>query len=299
MKRLLLLLFISIFSASLYAQVSDTAWKKGGKMSLTFTQVSFSNWAAGGENSYGGSGFLNLFANYKEGKRIWDNDLDLNYGMIKLDDKPVRKSEDKIDFLSKYGHQIAKNLYASANINFLTQFTEGFKYPNDSTVVSSFMAPGYLQFGLGIDYKPTSYFSVSFLPLTGRITYVHNQSLADSGAYGVTKAVLDVDGNVITPGKNSRAEFGMASFIIFQKEVLKNIEFKSKLSLFSSYLDHPENIDINWDALLSLKVNKYISTYIGLSMIYDDDIILTDKDGKQGPRTQYKQMFGVGLALDI
>lgn len=299
MKRILLLYLLTIAGSTICAQVSDTAWKTGGKLAATFTQVSFSNWAAGGENSYGGSGFLNLFANYKEGKRIWDNDIDFNFGMVKLADNPLRKSEDKIDLLSKYGREIAKNLYASANLNFLTQFTEGYKYPDDSTIVSSFMAPGYLQFGLGIDYKPTDYFSISLLPLTGRITYVHNQTLADSGAYGVTKAVLDVDGNVITHGKNSRAEFGIASFFIFQKEVIKNIEFKSKLSLFSNYLENPQNIDVNWDSLLSLKVNKYISTYIGLSLLYDDDIIITEQDGSKGPRTQYKQMFGFGLALEM
>jgi len=42
----------------------DTSWKKGGFISLSFTQVSLSNWAAGGEEAYSGIALLNLFANY-------------------------------------------------------------------------------------------------------------------------------------------------------------------------------------------------------------------------------------------
>ena len=30
----------------------DTAWKAGGVINFTFSQAAFSNWAAGGENSY-------------------------------------------------------------------------------------------------------------------------------------------------------------------------------------------------------------------------------------------------------
>ena len=128
MKQKLLIVLILILSNVALAQTepatvkSDTAWKKGSKLTLSFSQVSFSNWAAGGENSSGGNGFFNLFAKYKEGNRMWDNNLDLAYGLLKLEGQALRKSEDKIDFYSKYGLTIAKNLYFSTNFNFNTQF---------------------------------------------------------------------------------------------------------------------------------------------------------------------------------
>lgn len=305
MKQNLLIVLLLFLSQIAFAQAdsllpkTDTAWKKGSKLSLSFSQVSFSNWAAGGENSLGGNGFLNLFAKYKEGNRIWDNNLDLAYGLLKLESQSVRKSEDKIDFYSKYGVELAKKLYFSTNFNFLTQFSDGYKYPDDSTLVSKFLAPAYIQLGIGIDYKPNDYLSLSFLPLTGRLTLVTHQPLADAGAYGVDAAVIDTNGVVLEEGKNSRFELGTAAIALFQKELIKNVELKSKLQLFSNYLEHPENIDVNWDSMLSLKVNKFISTFIGISIIYDDDIPLTDKNGNTGPRTQLKQTFGVGLAMEF
>ena len=69
--------------------------------------------------------------------------------------------------------------------------------------------------------------------------------------------------------------------------------------MFSNYLDNPQNIDINWEALLILKATKYISTYIGLQTIYDHDILIADKNGKKAPRTQFKQTFGVGFSYSI
>lgn len=301
MKKILLALSF-ILSILLVTAQNDSTWKTGGKFALTFSQVSFTNWAAGGENSFGGNSMINLFSNYKEGKRIWDTQLDLAYGMLKLNGNDARKTDDKIEFLSKYGHEISKNIYASANLKFNTQFYKGYKYPDDSTLVSTFMSPGYAQFGVGIDFKPREYFSLSFLPATGRLTIVTEQSLADKGAYGVDPAVFDTIGDqlvIIKQGKNTRFELGAAMQMLLKKEILKNIELQSKLQLFSNYLKNPQNIDFNWDNLISLKVNKYISTFIGVSMLYDDDITITDKDGKMGPRTQLKQTFGAGLAFDF
>lgn len=299
MKQFFTTLILLIFPVVLFAQ-SDSSWNKGGKFALTVSQVSFSNWAAGGENSYGGNSMLNLFANYKKGKKIWDTNLDLAYGMMRLNGNDARKTDDKIDFFTKYGHEISNNLYASANLKFSTQFYKGFKYPDDSTVVSTFLAPAYCQFGLGIDFKPKEYFSLSFLPATGKVTIVMDQELANQGAYGVEKAVYDTIGDVIyikEEGKNYRFELGAALQVVFKKELIKNIEFQSRLQLFSNYLDNPQNIDVNWDSMLSLKVNEYISTFVGVSMLYDDDIKIMVEDGNIGPRTQIKQTFGLGLAM--
>ena len=291
MQKLTLTIVLSFLLAGiLNAQTPDTTklWTTGTKASLSFTQVSLTNWAAGGENSFGGNSFLNLFANLKQGKTTWDNSLDLAYGLIKLGEAKIRKSDDKIDLVSKFGHNVInKNLFLSANLSFKSQFTEGFNYPNDSVMISNFLAPGYLMLGLGMDYKPFPYLSVSLLPLTGRMTLVTDETLSDAGAYGVD------------PGKTVRSEFGAALKVTFEKDVFTNVSIKSKLDMFTNYMDRPQNIDINWEALMILKVNKYISTFLGFQTIYDHDILITDKDGKTGPRTQFKQTFGVGLTYSV
>lgn len=289
-RKIITLTAVLALTFSAVAQKADTtkAWTRGTKASLSFTQVSLTNWAAGGENSFGGNSFLNLFANLKQGKTTWDNSLDMAYGLIKLGDAKIRKSDDKIDLVSKLGHNVIhKNLFLSANLSFKTQFTEGFNYPNDSVIISNFLSPAYLMLGLGLDYKPYKYLSISFLPLTGRLTIVNDKVLSDAGAYGVD------------PGKKTRPEFGAAFKATIDKDIATNISLKSKLELFTNYIDRPQNIDINWEALMILKVNKYISTHIGFHTIYDHDILITDKDGKTGPRTQFKQTFGVGLTYSV
>ncbi len=103
----------------------------------------------------------------------------------------------------------------------------------------------------------------------------------------------------LIPVETIKGEFGAALKVTFEKDIFTNVSLKSKLDMFSNYMDRPQNIDINWEALLVLKVNKLISTYVGIQTIYDEDINIKDKDGNEGPRTQFKQTFGIGLSYSI
>ncbi|MBK6965898.1 MAG: DUF3078 domain-containing protein [Bacteroidales bacterium] len=212
-KAVLSFILITTIASSNYAQTTpDTTklWTTGFKAAVTFNQVSLTNWAAGGENSLGGNSMLNVFANLKKGKTTWDNTLDIAYGLVKTGDDNARKSDDKIDLVSKYGHNvISKNLFLSANLNFKTQFANGYNYPNDSVIISKFMAPGYLMLGLGLDYKPFPYLSISLLPLTGRLTFVSDTSL--SLTYGLDR------------GETIKPEFGAAFKVTFEKELFTNV----------------------------------------------------------------------------
>jgi hypothetical protein len=283
-----------LFATILSAQTPDSTklWNKGGVGSLNFNQVSFSNWAAGGENSISVGAYSNLFAKYKKDKTTWDNSLDLAYGLNKIGDAPLRKNDDKIDLNSKYGHLAFNKWYYSALVNFKSQFADGYNYPNDSVVVSAFMSPAYILLSIGMDYKPNDYFSFYFSPATGKITIVNDQNLADNGAYGVDS------------GKTHREEFGAYIAFAFKKEIMKNATFGTKLDMFSNYSHNPQNIDVNWDAMLALKVNKYITANISTTLIYDDDIdvpIMEEINGLKtqvgvGPRTQFKEVIGIGLS---
>ena len=241
MKRITVLIFFSsaisqIINAQDIAKV-DTSWKKGGFVSLSFNQVSLTNWAAGGENALSGTFIGNFFANYKKEKAIWDNTLDVGYGMLKSGDAKVRKNEDKIELNSKYGHEAIEHFYYSALINAKTQFAPGYAYPNDSGVISRFAAPAYLSLALGMDYKPTDYFSLFLSPATGRLVIVADQKLADAGQFGVDPATYDVNGNKLTNGKQIRTEFGAYLRARFQKDIFKNVNLLSTLNLFNNYTD--------------------------------------------------------------
>ena len=306
MKRILLAATI-ILSLAVQAQEKDTTWKKGGDAGFNFSQSSFTNWAAGGENALSLTAFTNVFANYKKGENTWDNSLSLAYGMIQTGHTAIRKNEDKIDFTSKYGrYAFAKHWYYSALVTAKTQFADGYNFPNDSLAISRFAAPLYATAALGLDYKTTdNSFTLFIAPATLKTTIVNDQSLADQGAFGVEAAERDSLGYVTTLGKKARYELGGYIRAQFKKDIAKNVNLATKLELFSNYLDRPENIDVNWELLLNMKINKFLSANLATQMIYDNDIPVaverTDATGVKvmgtGPRLQFKEVLSLGLSV--
>lgn len=281
------------------AAASDTIWKFGGTTGLNFSQAYFSNWAAGGQNSISGTGFINAFAKYAKGRNSWDNSIDLAYGLQALDKKNPIKTDDKIDLTSKYGYQLKNpNWYYSALFNFRSQFAPGYEIKDGAEVgskISDFLAPAYMIFSLGMDYKPNDNFSALLSPLTSKITIVNDDNLATD--YG-----LDA-------GDNVRFELGAFVKLTYQKDIFENVNLLTKIDLFSNYAENPQNIDVNWETLISMKINSWLSASIATQLVYDDDIMLvTDSrevivDGeptlieKRGPRTQFKEIFALGLSV--
>ncbi len=304
MKKYLTTIIALIVPIVLCAQDAavDTSWKRGGIVGLNFNQVSLSNWAAGGQNSISGVALFNYFANFNDGKNTWDNSIDLGYGLTQNGSDDPIKSEDKLDIATKYGRFAFKHWYYTALLGFKSQFTAGYNYPNDSVKISNFLAPAYITIALGMDYKPNDNFTMLLSPLTGRLIIVNDQDLADAGAFGVDKAEFDAGANKIKDGETMRYEFGAMLKAVYKKEILENINLTTKLELFTNYLEDPQNIDVNWEVLLAMKVNKFITATLSTQLIYDDNTILTidnDNDGiidESGPRTQFKEVLGIGLS---
>jgi Protein of unknown function (DUF3078). len=265
-------------------------WKKGGVVMINFSQTSLSNWSSGGENSLSGNGLLKVFANYKKGVLSWDNNIDLGYGLMRQGAQS-RKTDDKIDLSTKLGKELSKSWYLAGLLNFKTQFRPGYNYPNDSVKISGFLAPAYLVAAVGMDYRPKNFLSVFISPLSGRMTIVNDQKLADAGAFGVDPAQYS-GGIKVKDGKRTRQEFGGYIKVSFQKDIMPNVNLSSKVETFSNYLKNPQNIAVNWEMLLSLKVNKYIGASIGTQLIYDDAVKYQDK----GPRLQFKEILGIGFS---
>lgn len=264
-------------------------WKTGGVLNVNLNQGSLSNWAAGGDrSSFSIASLVSLYAYYKKDKHVWDNTLDLAYGLVNTTSLGTRKADDRIDLLSKYGYQISpKNWYIGALVNFRTQFTKGYSYPSDlpKVMTSDFCAPAYVLVSPTITYQPKDNFSVSLSPATARWTIVSNDSLSDAGAYGVD------------PGKKIRTEFGAFASVNYKAKISENASYQGRLDLFSNYLKNPQNIDVYMTNVLLLKVTRLITVNLSVDMIYDDDVASIDKEGNErGPRLQLKQLLGVGLA---
>ena len=257
-------------------------WYVSGNNSLQFNQAAFSNWVAGGINSYSLTANVDYEFNLTHGKHIWDNRILLNYGVMRNEGEEYRKSNDVIDLNSSYGYEFAKNFYFAAALNFKTQFSEGFDYDVKDSVtgkfkkISNIMAPGYFSFGLGVDYKPNENLQVNFHPFTSRFTFVTDKDLQYAGSFG-----LKEDGDTYL------YEFGAFLGARYKFQIMENITYDNKLGIYSNYLNHPFNMDVAYQGVLDLKVNNFISAQATINLFYDEDQI---------KKTQLKQTLGVGLA---
>jgi len=289
-KVLMFFLIVPLFSFSQNQSQPDTLWKTSGNVTLNFSQVSLTNWAAGGSSSGSGVLMIKLAGNYKKEKVSWDNSADLRLGFLKEGDQDMRKSDDMIDLNSKLGIEAKEHWYYSFVLGFKSQFAEGYNYPDTENLISKFMAPGYLNTGLGMDYK-TEKLSILMAPLSGKFTFVMDDKLSDDGAFGVD------------PGKKSRAELGATVKMEYKTPLVKNVDLETNLDLFSSYLDKPQNIDVDWKVLINMKINDWLSANLATRLIYDDDILIDIDDNddgepdRKGRRVQFMEMFGAGISI--
>ena len=307
MKKLLLIV-AAVFSAQvLSAQVTDAeadlkktvetdtvkAWNKGALFNLGFSQVSLTNWNAGGNSSVSGNAIANFHLNYTGEKESWENTLNLGYGLLQQEGLSLQKTDDNIELNSKYGRKASKRWYYAGLLNFRTQFAPGFNLPDDSTKISAFMAPGYLLGAAGMNYKYKDILGLFLSPVTSKTTFVLDDTLSAQGAFGVEA------------NESIRHEIGGYLRANFQKEIMKNIKLTTTLGLFSNYIENPQNIDVNWDLLVLMKVNKYVTVSLSTNLIYDDDIMITRDDNEDGinevngPRTQFKQILSVGFSYKL
>jgi len=304
MKKILL--FVLLFaSVGVFAQ--DTLWHTKGLIGINGNQAGFKNWAQGGENSLAVTANLVYEAHYKKGKNAWDNMYLMSYGTAKLGEGFYKKSEDKIEFNSKFGHQASEHWYYSTLFNVKTQSVIGYNYPNDSTEekISGFFAPAYIKFGLGMDYKPNKWFSLYLSPATARWIIVNDQDLANAGAFGVEAAVYDTANVLITNGKTLKTEFGAYLRLVMEKDVFKNVNFATILELYSDYLDKPQNVDLDWQVVITMKVNDFLNAQIKTHLLYDDNTpVGIDDTGngefdRFGPRLQFSEQLSIGLIYNF
>lgn len=285
MKLSLKIFTIIIFTAfCASAQKSDsTYWKKGGFGSITFSRIALKNWAGGGQSSVSINGVANFFADYARDRATWQNSLDLGYGLIRQGNNGnLIKSDDKINLVSKFGYKIKKEnqrWFYSGILDFRTQFNEGLAVDPVSgrrnVVISDIFAPAYLTIGLGIDYKPSPAWSFNYVPLTGKFTFVNDQTLADIGAFGVPD------------GSNARGEFGSFFRATYVKDIVKNVNLDSRIELFTNYVTDFPTVDVSWQNSIVMKVNEFLTANFFYQLIYDKDIDTV---------AQQKSVFGVGLS---
>ncbi|GAA0879013.1 DUF3078 domain-containing protein [Algoriphagus jejuensis] len=280
--------------------IKEIFWKTGGNYNLNIQQVALSNWAAGGSSSFALNSGVSLFANYKKDSKVWDTQLTVNLGFNRQGARSyqTRKTNDNFVFVSNYGRQISRLMYLSTQLDARTQLLPGYKYSKPAgsefeirTKISDLLSPGYLQSSTGLNLRKTyenkGKISMIVSPFTGRFTIVMNDSLSSVGAFGVI------------PGENVRAEAGMSFAVgLVDFKLMENVSWKADLNLFSNY-ESFGNMVVNFNSIIRLKVNKFISTRIETALIYDENVYIQQDDGSKKQAVQLQNLINFGISLDF
>lgn len=267
-------------------------WTSKGTLQTNFANVGLNNWSGGGEDALSLTFDLDYEIDYYGKNLLWDTELHLLYGMTRLGDtKDLRKTDDQFVLRSLFGDRLTQQQTLTFLVEFRTQFTRGYNYDDDAdeptqTLVSNLLAPGYLNLNLGWTVSKKDIYSVTLSPVTGKFTFVANDSLSNAGAFGVT------------PGKHHRFEGGSNVNGSLSWEIMDDVTFKLAADLFSSYKS-PESIDVNLRAALRMKVNKFLTSGVSGALIYDDDVDILRDDGTTGPAVQSRYTINVGFALSL
>jgi len=270
-------------------KINDTirnGWRKTGNITFLLNQSSFSNWAAGGENTFSGNLSINYDFNYKKNDLTWDNKVLASYGLLQTQNADFeKKTDDRFEFNSIVGKKAFENWYYSFFLNFRTQFTKGFLYDKDvngseiRTETTNFLSPGYLTFGPGLFWKKSDNLKVNLAPLTSKITFVNSDYTSVPGY--VDGSYFGVDAN-----KSMVYELGFYVSGYYKFNVMQNVSAENTLNLYSNYLKDTQNVDMDYTLSVIMKINKYISTNFIFQTIYDDNAF-------RG--FQVRQVFGLGI----
>lgn len=281
MKKVLIGVVTLLMSFASYAQTEENTsetveqpkyWSSNGNFTLIANQSSFSNWQAGGDNSFAGNVNINYSLNYKKADWSWDNQALVNYGLTKLKGDETKKTADRLEINSTLGKKASELWYYSMFLNFKTQMDTGID--KDGVRTSHFMSPAYLQVGPGMLWKKSDNLKVNIAPATSRFIFVDDHFTALGSSFGVDQ------------GKSMKYQLGMSVNAYYKVNVMENVSVENILNLYSNYLEKPQNIVMDYQLNVVLKVNKYLTTNVTFQTIYDDLAF-------QG--FQVREMVGLGV----
>ena len=276
MKKFLLLLLFVVSGVFAQETATDSTkhWTRKGVFTFLANQSSFSNWQAGGQNNFAGNVGINYDFNYKNGDWNWDNKIILAYGLTKIKGADTQKTDDRIELNSLLGKKASGEWFYSAFFNFKTQMDTGLDPAIQTVKISHFFSPAYFQFGPGMLWKKSDNLKVNFAPATSKLIMVHDHFTEFGSSFGVEQ------------GETTRYELGAAVNGYYKFNLMENVSVENTLNFYSNYLEDPQNVDIDYQLNIVMKINKFLSTNFAFQTIYDDNAF-------RGFQT--KQIIGLGL----
>jgi len=277
---ILLILFAAqiVFAQGESEEKKDTLWTPKGVAGVNLSQVSFSNWSQGGENSLAYTFFTLFGLDYIGDPWKWKNSLKFAYGRTKFGNQGYRTNDNEIFFESTLIHNVGWAVSPYAGITARTPVSKGFNYEVTPEVqIVDFLDPFNLTEAIGFVYDQIPNFST-------RLGVGMKQTWADQFA-----ATYSDDPETLNEIEKFRNETGIESVTEYTLDFLENMNFYTYLRLFGRFEDMSV-WDVRWDNLITAKVNDYVSVSLNVLVIYDVNETL---------KTQLKEALQLGISYTL
>lgn len=258
-------------------QAPPYGWTHGMVAGVTLSQIGFTNWQAGGDNSLSWTFSLDGKSVNDQEVTNWSNSYKFAFGQARISDAGLRKTDDKIELESILTYKLNQYVNPYVAATFKSQFAPGYKYDTplagQDTKVSEFFDPAYLTQSVGAGWQATPEVKTR-LGFGLRETFSKQHGYADDPA---------------TPGyERSKVEGGFESVTDVDWKIAENILLTSKLEMFAP-VKNIDRVDIRSDSKLTMTVNKYISAIFSVQIL----------NVAPYPRTQVKEVIALGFTYNV
>jgi hypothetical protein len=259
------------------AKAPQYGWKHSIVAGLTLGQVSFTDWAQGGENSLS---YGVLVAGKSEDDQQWinwSNSYKFAFGQTRLSSQGIRKTDDEISLESLFRYKLEPKLGLYGSATLLTQFSKGYTYSTSgtATAISSFFDPAYMTQSVGAVYLPIPEITTRIGPAIREIvTSKYNQYADDPKTTEIEKV---------------RVQGGVESVTGVRWELMENVLLTSRLAIFMPFKSMDRMVVRN-DNSLAVKLGKAVTMMLSGQIWVDPDV---------SPRTQFKESIALGLSYNL
>jgi hypothetical protein len=257
--------------------VEPQYWRHTLGTSFTFSQVSFTDWAQGGENAYAYGASAVGTSTYDWHPITWTNTYRLGFGQTRIGGRQTRKTDDKIDLESVISYRMGIVINPYAALTLKTQFATGYRYDaaGNRTPISWFFDPAFLTQSLGLGYQVTPDLRSRFGFALREIVTSRYTAFADD------PKTPDVE--------KVKIEDGLESVTEGTWKIDNSTTLNAKLELFSSFRE-PEKIIVRGDNTLTVRLARVVTIVVNVQVINERRVT---------PRTQLKQSLGVGISYVV
>ncbi len=244
-------------------------WVYNGEHSFQFAQNYFSNnWHKGGTNNLNFNSYQVVKANYQKDMIRFNNTLEWRLSLFNAPEDSVRSYRIGNDLIRYYGdfglNSFVKGWSYSMNLEAKSQLFNNF-IPNSSDLRSSFLAPLYVNAGVGLKFELNKKsekvrhrklkWTLNLAPVSINYKFVGNDAV-DVKRYGIPE------------DKNSLLDIGSTITSILKYDFTRYVSWDSRLTYFTSY----EKVVSEFENSLNMSLSNAFSTRIYVNVRFDDGV---------------------------